>query len=110
MRPSRKIRLSTPGLEHRTPERKALFRCPMPLNTLRVHMEYVLVKSVGPKVAWAVAAETMSAGLWRIFSSPPVHARIVEVESIYRRHLSCRGPTFFPSPREGYADNIFGHR
>ncbi|GFX75216.1 hypothetical protein TNCV_3171431 [Trichonephila clavipes] len=25
----------------------------MPPNTLRVHTEYVLVKSVGPKVLWA---------------------------------------------------------
>ncbi|GFV10763.1 hypothetical protein TNCV_1756011 [Trichonephila clavipes] len=33
----------------------------MPPNTLRVHSEYVLVKSVGPKVLWAVAAETTSA-------------------------------------------------
>ncbi|GFU88525.1 uncharacterized protein TNCV_4442021 [Trichonephila clavipes] len=26
---------------------------PVPPNTLRVHTEYVLVKSVGPKVLWA---------------------------------------------------------
>ncbi|GFW86566.1 uncharacterized protein TNCV_4333501 [Trichonephila clavipes] len=26
---------------------------PIPPNTLRVHTEYVLVKSVGPKVLWA---------------------------------------------------------
>ncbi|GFV47099.1 uncharacterized protein TNCV_197941 [Trichonephila clavipes] len=32
----------------------------------------VLVKSVKPKVLWAVAAETMAAGNWRIFPSPPV--------------------------------------
>ncbi|GFU16475.1 hypothetical protein TNCV_836471 [Trichonephila clavipes] len=30
----------------------------MPPNTIRVHTEYVLVKSVGPKVLWAVAVET----------------------------------------------------
>ncbi|GFW11745.1 hypothetical protein TNCV_1082911 [Trichonephila clavipes] len=35
-------------LEHRTPDREAWVRCPRPPNTLRVHMEYVLVKSVGP--------------------------------------------------------------
>ncbi|GFW02094.1 hypothetical protein TNCV_4854341 [Trichonephila clavipes] len=40
-------------LEHRTPDRKAWVRCPMPPNTHRVHTEYVLVKSVGPKVLWA---------------------------------------------------------
>ncbi|GFV00571.1 hypothetical protein TNCV_3977001 [Trichonephila clavipes] len=40
-------------LEHRTPDRKAWVRCPRPPNTLRVHTEYVLVKSVGPKVLWA---------------------------------------------------------
>ncbi|GFT68340.1 RNA-directed DNA polymerase from mobile element jockey [Trichonephila clavipes] len=55
-------------LEHRTPDRKTRVRCPMPPNTLRVHTEYVLVKSVGPK----------SCGLnherrdWRIFPSPSV--------------------------------------
>ncbi|GFV54550.1 hypothetical protein TNCV_955331 [Trichonephila clavipes] len=31
----------------------AWVRCPMPPNTLRVHTEYVLVKSVGPKDLWA---------------------------------------------------------
>ncbi|GFY28138.1 hypothetical protein TNCV_4394721 [Trichonephila clavipes] len=41
----------------------------VPPNTLRVHTEYVLVKSVDPKVLWA---ETTSAGDWRIFPSSPV--------------------------------------
>ncbi|GFV95611.1 hypothetical protein TNCV_4576121 [Trichonephila clavipes] len=41
-------------------------------NTLRVHKEYVLVKSVGPKVLWAVSVELTSAEGWRIFPSPPV--------------------------------------
>ncbi|GFX82464.1 uncharacterized protein TNCV_2166121 [Trichonephila clavipes] len=41
----------------------------MPSNTLRVHTEYVLVKSVGPKVLWA---EITSAEDWRIFPSPSV--------------------------------------
>ncbi|GFT36551.1 uncharacterized protein TNCV_1344991 [Trichonephila clavipes] len=58
-------------LEHRTPDRKAWARFPMPPNTLRVHTEYVLVKSVGPKVLWEVAAETTSAWGWIIFPSPP---------------------------------------
>ncbi|GFU49396.1 uncharacterized protein TNCV_2161941 [Trichonephila clavipes] len=44
----------------------------MPPNTLRVHTEHVIVKSVGPKVLWSVAAETMGVGGWRIFPSPPV--------------------------------------
>ncbi|GFX06387.1 hypothetical protein TNCV_2939151 [Trichonephila clavipes] len=44
----------------------------MPPNTLRVHKEYVLVKSVGSKVLWAVAAETTSAEDCIIFPSPPV--------------------------------------
>ncbi|GFU42823.1 uncharacterized protein TNCV_3140061 [Trichonephila clavipes] len=60
------------GLDHRTPGRKTWVRFPMPPNTFRVHTEYMLVKSVGPKVLWAVAAETTSAGGWRIFPSPPV--------------------------------------
>ncbi|GFX10224.1 uncharacterized protein TNCV_1866221 [Trichonephila clavipes] len=42
---------------------------PVPPNTLRVHMEYVLVKSVGSKVLWAVIT---SAGDWRIFPSSSV--------------------------------------
>ncbi|GFY23018.1 uncharacterized protein TNCV_2182791 [Trichonephila clavipes] len=40
-------------LEHRTPDRKPWVRCSMPTNTLRVHTENVLVKSVDPKVSWA---------------------------------------------------------
>ncbi|GFW20554.1 endonuclease-reverse transcriptase [Trichonephila clavipes] len=50
----------------------AWVRCPMPPNTLRVHTEYVPVKSVGTKVFWAFAAETTSAEDWRIFPSPSV--------------------------------------
>ncbi|GFV76914.1 hypothetical protein TNCV_689841 [Trichonephila clavipes] len=49
-------------LEHWTPDWKAWVRYPMPPNTLRVHTEYVLVKSVGPKVLWAVTAEPTTAG------------------------------------------------
>ncbi|GFU75714.1 uncharacterized protein TNCV_1651741 [Trichonephila clavipes] len=51
---------------------------------LRVHTEYVLVKSVGPK-SCGLSHERRE---WRIFPSPSVHAEIVEVEiggvSIYR--------------------------
>ncbi|GFX53084.1 hypothetical protein TNCV_1655431 [Trichonephila clavipes] len=45
----------------------------MPPNTLRVHTEYVLVKSLGPKVLWAVAAEPTSAGSGEY--SPPSSSR-----------------------------------
>ncbi|GFT18171.1 hypothetical protein TNCV_183321 [Trichonephila clavipes] len=38
----------------------------MPPNTLRVHTEYVLAKSVNLKVLWVVAAESRGAGSWRI--------------------------------------------
>ncbi|GFV71360.1 hypothetical protein TNCV_3133511 [Trichonephila clavipes] len=48
----------------------------VPPNILRVHTEYVLVKSVGPKVLWA---EITSAGDWRIFPFPSVPC------------LNCRG-------------------
>ncbi|GFY33988.1 uncharacterized protein TNCV_4596961 [Trichonephila clavipes] len=44
----------------------------MPPNTLRVHTEYVLVKSVEPKILWEVTAETTSAGDWTIFPSSPI--------------------------------------
>ncbi|GFY25020.1 hypothetical protein TNCV_2692111 [Trichonephila clavipes] len=60
------------GVEHRTPDRKAWVRCPNLPNNLRVHTEYALIKSVGPKVLWAFAAETTSARHRRIFSSHSV--------------------------------------
>ncbi|GFT30062.1 uncharacterized protein TNCV_715281 [Trichonephila clavipes] len=56
----------------------------MPPNTLRVHTEYVLVKSVGPK----------SCGLshkrrdWRIFPSPSVQCRNCRGGDRWCRHLS----------------------
>ncbi|GFS82598.1 uncharacterized protein TNCV_3602311 [Trichonephila clavipes] len=65
----------------------------MPPNTLRVHTEYVLVKSVGPKVLWAVAAETTGAGDWRIFPSPPVSCLNCGDGDRWCHHLSCRTPT-----------------
>ncbi|GFX00776.1 uncharacterized protein TNCV_4577431 [Trichonephila clavipes] len=77
--------LGTPGLQHRTPDRKAWVRCLMPPNTLQVHMEYVLVKSVGPKVLWA---ESRVQGTVEYFPPLQFYARIVEVEigsvAIYR--------------------------
>ncbi|GFV04068.1 uncharacterized protein TNCV_916921 [Trichonephila clavipes] len=72
-------------LEYRTPDRKAWVRCPMPQNTLRVHTEYVLVKSVGPKVLWA---ESRVQGTGEYFPPLQSHGKIVEVEiggvAIYR--------------------------
>ncbi|GFY15979.1 uncharacterized protein TNCV_1286241 [Trichonephila clavipes] len=49
----------------------------MPSNTLRVHTEYVLVKSVGPQVLWA---ESQVQGTREYFPPLQFHAEIVEVE------------------------------
>ncbi|GFW95429.1 uncharacterized protein TNCV_1721311 [Trichonephila clavipes] len=65
----------------------------MPPNTHRMHTEYVLVKSVGPKVLWAVAAEATGAGSWRIFSSPPVPCLNWGGVDMWCRNLSCRSLT-----------------
>ncbi|GFV07578.1 uncharacterized protein TNCV_4940841 [Trichonephila clavipes] len=46
-------------------------------NTLRVHTEYMLVKSVGPKVLWA---ESRVQGTGEYFPPLQFHAKIVEVE------------------------------
>ncbi|GFW17124.1 uncharacterized protein TNCV_2762481 [Trichonephila clavipes] len=48
---------------------EGLVRCPMPQNTLRVHTEYVLVKSVGPKVLWD---ESRVQGTGEYFPPPSV--------------------------------------
>ncbi|GFW51921.1 uncharacterized protein TNCV_1188521 [Trichonephila clavipes] len=57
----------------------------MPPNTLRVRTEYVLVKSVGPKVLWA---ESRVQGTREHFPPLQSHGIIVEVEvggvTIYR--------------------------
>ncbi|GFW98639.1 uncharacterized protein TNCV_2758181 [Trichonephila clavipes] len=57
----------------------------MPPNILRVHTEYVLVKSVGPKVLWAVSRVQ---GVGEYFPPLQSHGKIVEVEiggvAIYR--------------------------
>ncbi|GFX29761.1 KRAB-A domain-containing protein 2 [Trichonephila clavipes] len=63
--------------EHRTPDGKAWVQCPMPSNTLRVHMEYVLIKLVGPKVSWA---ESRVQGTGECFPPLQSHGKIVEVE------------------------------
>ncbi|GFV00037.1 hypothetical protein TNCV_4057101 [Trichonephila clavipes] len=74
--------------------------------------EYVLVKSVDPKVLWAVAAETRSAGGWRIFSDPPVlclncggEDRYMSPSILQMSNLSQALATFIPSPREEHDDN-----
>ncbi|GFV70498.1 uncharacterized protein TNCV_2868441 [Trichonephila clavipes] len=57
----------------------------MPPNTLRVHAEYVLVKSVGPKVLWV---ESRVQGTREYFPPLQSQGKIVEVEiggvAIYR--------------------------
>ncbi|GFT27839.1 uncharacterized protein TNCV_10541 [Trichonephila clavipes] len=49
----------------------------MPPNTLRVHTENVLVKSVVPKVLWA---ESRVQGTGEYFPPIQFHGKIVEVE------------------------------
>ncbi|GFX49119.1 uncharacterized protein TNCV_3077371 [Trichonephila clavipes] len=46
-------------------------------NTFRVHTEYVLIKSVGPKVLWA---ESRVQGTGEYFPPLQSHGKIVEVE------------------------------
>ncbi|GFW04853.1 uncharacterized protein TNCV_4880881 [Trichonephila clavipes] len=57
----------------------------MPPNTLGVHTEYVLVKSVDPKVLWAESRVQVTG---EYFPSLRFHAKIVEMEidgvAIYR--------------------------
>ncbi|GFW69041.1 uncharacterized protein TNCV_2919391 [Trichonephila clavipes] len=49
----------------------------MPPNILHVHTEYVLVKSVSPKVLWA---ESRVQGTGEYFPPLQFHAKIVDVE------------------------------
>ncbi|GFS58988.1 hypothetical protein TNCV_69081 [Trichonephila clavipes] len=58
-------------LERWIPNRSAWVRCPMSPNILQVHTEYVLIKSVGPKILWVVAEENTGPGGWRICISLP---------------------------------------
>ncbi|GFV55421.1 uncharacterized protein TNCV_2463111 [Trichonephila clavipes] len=50
---------------------------PVPPNTLRVHTEYMFVKSVGPKVLWA---EARGQGAGQYFPPLQFLVKIVEVE------------------------------
>ncbi|GFS79933.1 hypothetical protein TNCV_750771 [Trichonephila clavipes] len=72
-------------LELRTTDRKAWVRCPMLPNTLRVHTEYVLIKSVGLKV---LLAESRVQGTGEYFPLLQSQGKILEVEidgvAIYR--------------------------
>ncbi|GFU44689.1 hypothetical protein TNCV_1507631 [Trichonephila clavipes] len=87
----------------------------MPPNTLREYTEYVLVKSVGPKVLWAAAAETTSSGGWRIFTSSPVSS--LNYEGRDRRCAICRKvqpvsqavASFISSIREFHRANSYCH-
>ncbi|GFY11727.1 uncharacterized protein TNCV_1529191 [Trichonephila clavipes] len=83
-------------LEHRTPDRKVRVRCPKPPNTLRVYTEYILVKSVGPKVLWA---ESRVQETGENFPPLQFHAKIVEVEiggvAIYRPFWEFRRANLF---------------
>ncbi|GFU60492.1 uncharacterized protein TNCV_2657111 [Trichonephila clavipes] len=51
----------------------------MPPNALRVHTEYVHVKSVGPKILWA---ESQVQGTGEYFPPLQSHGNIVEVEIV----------------------------
>ncbi|GFX95310.1 uncharacterized protein TNCV_849001 [Trichonephila clavipes] len=57
----------------------------MPPNTIRVHTEYVLVKSMGLKVLWA---EIRRSGDCRIFLSPSVPFQNCGGGGWLCRHLS----------------------
>ncbi|GFX21340.1 uncharacterized protein TNCV_2252871 [Trichonephila clavipes] len=62
---------------------------PVPRNTLRVHTEYVLVKSVGPKVLWA---ESRVQGTGENFPPLLFHAKIVEAKDMHTCHDAFRVP------------------
>ncbi|GFT26857.1 uncharacterized protein TNCV_3710211 [Trichonephila clavipes] len=63
----------------------------MPPNTLRVHTEYVLVKSVGLKVLWA---ESRVQGTGEYFPPLKIHGKVMEAEiggvAIYRPFVEFR--------------------
>ncbi|GFW80189.1 hypothetical protein TNCV_460971 [Trichonephila clavipes] len=62
--------------------------CKIPRDTLRVHTECVLVKSVASKVLWVLSAETTGIRSLRIFSSPPVPYLNCGGGDRWCRHLS----------------------
>ncbi|GFS78724.1 hypothetical protein TNCV_3148921 [Trichonephila clavipes] len=85
---------------------------PVPSNILRVHTDYVLVKPVGTKVLWTVAAETTVQVVGEYFQ---FHALIGEVEiggvAIYRvevQPVSGSGNVHsFPSGRTQQLQRLF---
>ncbi|GFX38704.1 hypothetical protein TNCV_4187931 [Trichonephila clavipes] len=81
----------------------------MPPNTLRVHTEHVLVKSVDTKVIWEVASEITCARCWRIFPSLLVLAYLVKVEissvTIYLLEIRPVSGSGNSSLREGHSNN-----
>ncbi|GFW90286.1 hypothetical protein TNCV_2121521 [Trichonephila clavipes] len=83
----------------------------MPLNSRqKVHMEYVLVKSVGPKILWEPRVQRAG----EYFPPLQFHAKIVKVEisgvTIYRAEvqlISGAGDFHsFPSGRKRLDSNI----
>ncbi|GFT24116.1 uncharacterized protein TNCV_2063681 [Trichonephila clavipes] len=70
----------------------------MPSNTLRIHTDNVLVKSVGPKVLWA---ESRVQGTGEYFPPLQYHGKIVEVE--------IRGVTIYRPLREFHRENSYCH-
>ncbi|GFW53689.1 hypothetical protein TNCV_4815891 [Trichonephila clavipes] len=80
-------------LEHQTPDRRAWVQCSMPPNTLRIDTKNMLAKSLDPKVLWVVAAKTISAVDWRMFSFPPVPCLNCGGGDRWYRHISFRNPT-----------------
>ncbi|GFW35897.1 uncharacterized protein TNCV_1927281 [Trichonephila clavipes] len=70
----------------------------MPPSTLQVHMEYVLVKLVGPKVLWA---ESRVQGTGEYFPSLQFYAKIVKAE--------IGGVTFYPPFGEFHQANWYCH-
>ncbi|GFV05705.1 uncharacterized protein TNCV_2450331 [Trichonephila clavipes] len=73
-------------LQHRTPDRKARVQCPMPPNTLRVHMEYALVKSAAPKVLWT---ESRMQGTGEYFPPFQSHGEAAVAEWYRYRTVAC---------------------
>ncbi|GFU25300.1 uncharacterized protein TNCV_1739441 [Trichonephila clavipes] len=81
----RNVKKSMHSYLHAHSNGEACVRCPLPPNTLRVHTEYVLVKSVGPKALWD---ESQVQGTGKYFPLLQTHGKIVEVEiggvAVYR--------------------------
>ncbi|GFT37732.1 hypothetical protein TNCV_1754881 [Trichonephila clavipes] len=82
----------------------------MPPNTLRVHTEYVLAKSVGPKVLSQQKPRVQGTGEY--FASPPVPCLNSGGGDKWCRHISCKKSnlsqtlaTFISVLREGHENS-----